>query len=198
MALPPNARINLERTVVLLVDDNPQALEAVAGMLRGFGVRKMFKCASAKEAQERVETQEIDLIVVDTAMPQMDGYDFVRWLRTEAKSNATFIPVIMMSGHTGRGVVEKGRDCGTNFVLAKPFKPEVLLERILWVSKDQRQMVKVESYTGPDRRFKNTGPPPDTDGRRHDDLSIEVGKALDPNLGQSDIDSLFKPTKVQL
>ena len=198
MALLPSMRVNLERTIVLLVDDNPQGLEAMAGMMRAFGVRKMFKHGSAKDAMTCVETQELDLIIVDSAMPDIDGYDFVRWLRTEARSDATFTPVIMMSGHTGRGVVEKSRDCGVNFVLAKPFSPEVLLQRILWVARDERQMVRVASYTGPDRRFKNTGPPPETEGRRHDDLSVSVGVAVDSNLGQSDIDDLFKPGRVQL
>ena len=51
MALDPNIRINLDRSVVLLVDDNPQALEALSAMVRGFGVRKQFKCGSGAEAR---------------------------------------------------------------------------------------------------------------------------------------------------
>ena len=198
MALDPAIRINLERSVVLLVDDNPQALDALGGMVRGFGVRKQFKCKSGAEAMHIVKTQELDLIVIDSAMPDMDGYDFVAWLRREAQPEAVFTPVIMLTGHAARTMVEKSRDSGANFVLAKPFTPEVLLQRIFWVAKDERQMVKAESYVGPDRRFKNLGPPLGMKGRRSDDLSGHIGKASDPNLDQMDIDMLMKPSRVQL
>lgn len=198
MALDPAIRINLERSVVLLVDDNPQALEALAGMVRGFGVRKQFKCKSGAEAMHIVKTQELDLIVIDSAMPDMDGYDFVRWLRREAQPEAQFTPVIMLTGHAARSMVEKSRDCGANFVMARPFTPEILLQRIFWVAKDERQMVKADSYVGPDRRFKNLGPPLGVKGRRKDDLSGHIGAATDPNLDQMDIDQMFKPARVQL
>jgi len=198
MALDPAIRINLERSVVLLVDDNPQALEALSGMVRGFGVRKQFKCKSGSEAMHIVKTQELDLIVIDSAMPDMDGYDFVGWLRREAQPEVVFTPVIMLTGHAARSTVEKSRDSGANFVLAKPFTPEVLLQRIFWVAKDERQMVKADSYVGPDRRFKNLGPPLGMKGRRKDDLSGHIGAATDPNLDQMDIDMLMKPSKVQL
>jgi CheY-like chemotaxis protein len=198
MPIDPAIRINLERSVVLLVDDNPQALEALSGIVRGFGVRKQFKAKSGAEATHFAKTQELDLIIIDSAMPDMDGYDFVRWLRREAPPEVMFTPVIMMTGHAARTMVEKSRDCGANFVMAKPFTPEVLLQRIFWVAKDERHMVKAETYVGPDRRFKNMGPPLGMKGRRKDDLSGHIGAAVDPNLEQDDIDMMFKPARVQL
>lgn len=198
MALDPAIRINLERSVVLLVNDNPQALEALTGMVRGFGVRKQFKCKSGAEAMHIVKTQELDLIIVDSSLPDMDGYDFIRWLRRESQPEAQFTPVIMLSGHAARSMVEKSRDSGANFVMAKPFTPEILLQRIFWVAKDERQMVKAENYVGPDRRFKNLGPPLGMKGRRKDDLSGKVGLATDPNMDQSEVDMLMKPARVQI
>jgi CheY-like chemotaxis protein len=198
MALDPAIRINLERSVVLLVNDNPQGLEALNGMVRGFGVRKQFKTKSGAEAMHIVKTQELDLIILDSSLPDMDGYDFIRWLRREAEPAAQFTPVIMLSGHAARTMVEKSRDSGANFVMAKPFTPEILLQRIFWVAKDERQMVKAESYVGPDRRFKNLGPPLGMKGRRKDDLSGKVGMATDPNMDQSEVDMMFKPARVQI
>ena len=182
----------------MLIDDNPQALEALHSMFRGFGVRKQFKCGSGAEAMHVVKTQELDLIVIDSSMPDMDGYDFVRWLRRDAPDISKFTPVIMLTGHAARTMVEKSRDSGANFVVSKPFTPEVLLQRVFWVAKDERQMVVAEGYVGPDRRFKNMGPPLGVKGRRRDDLSTHVGAATAPNLDQSDIDMLMKPAKVQL
>lgn len=198
MALDPAIRINLDRSVVLLVEHNTQALDALNAMFRGFGVRKQFKCTSGAEAMHFVKTQEIDLIVIDASMPDMDGYDFIQWLRREAPEQSRFTPVIMLTGHAAKSMVEKSRDSGANFVVSRPFTPELLLQRVFWVAKDERQMVVAESYVGPDRRFKNLGPPLGVKGRRKDDLSAHVGAATDPNLDQSDIDSLFKPSRVQL
>mgnify|MGYP003756795867 CR=1 FL=1 len=198
MALDPKIRINLDRSVVLLVEQNAQAMDALTAMFRGFGVRKQFKATSGAEAMHVVKTQELDLIIIDSSMPDMDGYDFVRWLRREAQPEAQFTPVIMLTGHAARSMVEKSRDSGSNFVMARPFTPEILLQRIFWVAKDERQMVKAENYVGPDRRFKNLGPPLGVKGRRKDDLSGHIGAATDPNLDQMDIDQMFKPARVQL
>mgnify|MGYP000963590476 CR=1 FL=1 len=196
--LPRDVRMNLERSVVLLVDDNPQALELLSAMFRGFGVHRQVKSTSAKDAQNIVKSRELDLIVIDTAMPGMSGYDFVRWLRREAPEDARFTPVIMLTGHAARATVESSRDCGANFILAKPFTPEVLLQRIYWVAKDERQIVCCETYVGPDRRFKNMGPPLGKKGRRKDDLTGKLGVAKEPNMVQDEIDALMRPQKVQL
>lgn len=198
IGLPADMRINLERSRVLLVDDNPQALEVQSAMIRGFGVHRQLRASSAKEAMDIVQRAEIDLIIMDCQMPDMDGYDFVRWLRREAPPTANFIPVIMITGHAARGTVEKSRDCGANFILAAPFTPQVLLQRIFWVAKDEREFVRCAAYVGPDRRFRNLGPPPGVKPRRSTDVTTKLGAATQPNLGQDDIDLLLKPQRVNL
>ncbi len=198
MSLHPDLRMNLARSTVLLIDDNAQALEVLSSIFRGFGVHRQVKCASAAEAQSILSHREIDLIICDTAMPDMDGYDFVRWLRRDAPAEANFLPIIMMTGHAARSTVESSRDCGANFIVSKPFTPEVLLQRIYWVAKDERAMVRSETYVGPDRRFRNMGPPLGVKGRRKDDLSAHIGAAKDPNMDQDEIDMLLKPQRAAL
>lgn len=196
--LAPDIRINLERSTVLIVDDNPQALDVQSSIFRGFGVSRQHKCGSAKDAIYLVTHQELDLIVIDCSMPEMDGYDFVKWLRRDAPEAKRYTPVIMLTGHAALSTVEKSRDCGANFVVTKPFTPQILLQRIYWVAKDERQIVVCDTYAGPDRRFKNLGAPAGKRGRRRDDLSARLGIAKQPNMDQTDIDQLLKPTRVQL
>lgn len=196
IGLPPDVRMNLERSVVLFVNDNQQALDLLSAMFRGFGVHRQVKSTSAADAKNVLKSRELDLIIID--MPGMIGHDFVRWLRREAPAEARYLPVIMLTGHAARATVESSRDCGANFILAKPFTPEVLLQRIYWVAKDERQIVSCESYVGPDRRFKNMGPPFGKKGRRKDDLSGKVGVAKEPNMVQDEIDNLMRPTRVSL
>tara|TARA_R110002051_G_scaffold228397_1_gene290627 strand:+ start:175 stop:777 length:603 start_codon:yes stop_codon:yes gene_type:complete len=191
-------RVNLERSTVLLVDDNPQALDILGSIVQGFGVREQIKCAMALDAVEVVKRRSVDLILIDCAMPEMDGYDFVRWLRREGPEQVNYTPVIMLMGHAAHSSVQKSRDCGASFVIAKPLTPMVLLKRIVWLSRDQREFVESETYTGPDRRVRNFGPPLGVVGRRAGDLSTHVGVALQDNMDQSAIDMMMKPVRVSL
>lgn len=191
-------KINLAHSTVLLVDDQPTSLDLLSSIVQGFGVREQLKCHSAKDAVELVRRRSVDLILIDCAMPEMDGYDFVRWLRREASEPTRFTPVIMILGHAARALVAKGRDCGASFIVAKPLTPAVLLKRIIWLGGETRQFVDAENYVGPDRRVRNYGPPPGEEGRRQTDLSGELGEAVEANMDQDDIDMLLKPMKVAL
>jgi CheY-like chemotaxis protein len=191
-------KVNLAHATVLLVDDQPTSLDLLGSIVQGFGVREQLKCHSAKEAVELVQRRAVDLILVDCAMPEMDGYDFVHWLRREAPEPARFTPVIMILGHAARTRVARGRDCGASFIVAKPLTPAVLLKRIVWLGGEMRQFVDADQYVGPDRRVRNYGPPPGEDGRRGNDLSGELGEAVEANMDQDDIDMMMKPMKVSL
>ena len=80
--------------------------------------------------------------------------------------------------------------------MRKPVPPLVMMQRIVWLLNDQRPFVTSAGYCGPDRRVRALGPPVGQKGRRHDDLSVEVGEATTPNLDQGQIDALFQPKAV--
>ncbi|MBA4808886.1 response regulator [Brevundimonas sp.] len=191
-------KINLAHTTILLVDDQPNSLDLLSSIVQGFGVREQLKCHSAKEAVELVQRRSVDLILVDCAMPEMDGYDFVRWLRREAAEPVRYTPVIMILGHAARARVARGRDCGASYIVAKPLTPAVLLKRIAWLGGQSRDFVDAEHYVGPDRRVRSYGPPPGEEGRRDTDLSAELGAAVEANMDQDTIDMMMKPMKVSL
>jgi CheY-like chemotaxis protein len=192
------ARINLERLTVLVIDDNLQALDILAQVVSGFGVRQIIKCENAEMAKQVVSKHPLDLVITDDQMPGVDGYQFVEWLRREAGPPNAHIPVIIVTGHSRLAHVKRSRDCGAHFLLAKPITPKVLLDRITWISKDERVFVETATYIGPDRRFKREGPPPGTKGRRADDRPPVVGEATTPNLSQDQINDMLKPSKVTI
>jgi len=191
-------RVNLEQSTVLLIDDNPQALDMLSSVFHGFGVKEQIKCASAVEGVRIIQNRSVDLIVIDCADPSMDSYAFARWLRRETPAPLRFIPVMLLTGHASQAKVQEGRDCGVSFVVTKPLTPAVLLRRILWLAGDEREFIESENYVGPDRRVRNFGPPLGIPGRRQDDLSAHVGAAVEANMDQSDIDMLLKPQRVAL
>ncbi|MFM8376932.1 MAG: response regulator, partial [Phenylobacterium sp.] len=115
-----SARINLSSASVLVVDDNPQAIELMCGVLDSFGMRKFKRAISADEAKEACGESVFDLILTDAQMPGVDGYEFIRWLRRSADEQARLTPAIIVTAHTRRSQVTKARDCGANFIIAKP------------------------------------------------------------------------------
>ncbi|MDR3506269.1 MAG: response regulator [Caulobacteraceae bacterium] len=181
-----------------MVDCTREGMAVLTQMFAGFGVHTPHCCVTASDAMEVAKKRDLNLLVVDTALPDMTGYEFVRWLRRAKLKPNSFAPVILVSGHTPRSMVMEGRDCGANFVMAKPLQPLPMLKRIMWLAGEGRDFVDSPNYVGPDRRFQRLGPPAGMAGRRKDDLSAKLGHATDPNLSQDEIDARFKPTKVSL
>lgn len=158
-ALRESSVINLAGAVTMVVDDSPFALELTSQALLGFGIRTRYSCHSAAEAMAILADCPIDLLVVDCEMPEMDGYELVRWLRRSGLDPNAFVPVVMTAAHIRRSRVAEARDCGASFVITKPFSAKTLLERIVWVARDSRPFLEVGEYFGPDRRFRQSEAP---------------------------------------
>jgi len=193
-----NSRIKLDKINVLIVDDNQQSLDILGQVLSGFGMRSIQKCESAKDAVKLVTTQVFDFIVTEANLAGMDGFELIKSIRRMQNQPNAYIPILLVAGHARASHVHKARDCGANFVVAKPITPKVLLERIFWVAKEDRMFIETANYLGPERRFKREGPPIGMTGRRKEDLHSELGEATTPNLSQDQINSLMKPMKVIL
>ena len=198
LELDKKTRLNLEQARVLLLEDPQPGAEILSQVFFGYGVRNPVRSTSPSEAMMRLEEGPYELIVCDGDLPGGQAYDFVMHLRRSNLEPNRYCPVMLLSGHTPSAYVEKARDCGANFVVAKPIRPMVLLERLVWVCQDNRIFVELDTYVGPDRRFQFLGPPPGTEGRRKGDREA-LGEASTPNLSQDEIDGVFvKPQKVDL
>ncbi|HVY33256.1 MAG TPA: response regulator [Caulobacteraceae bacterium] len=198
MPVSPNSIINLSAASVLLVEPTNQGMDILSQICFGFGVRSPHRCFSAADAQEFLAKIPVDLIICEAELQDKGGYELIRWLRRSELDPNAKTSTVLISGHTPLRNVIHGRDCGANAVVVKPLTPKILLDRIIWLAADKRDFVQSETYAGPDRRWRNLGPPPGTAGRRRNDLSASVGQAIDPNLEQSDIDAMFRPTKVAI
>lgn len=197
--LDPGAKFNLSSAVVLVVDRSTHSSDVTVQILSGFGVHKILRAQTAKRAQEIISMNAIDLMLIDPELEEEDGFEFIREIR-RSKTDNRFVPIILISGHAKISSIKRARDCGSNFFIAKPLTPSVVLQRIHWVASDKRQFVDVAdgSYVGPDRRFKFEGPPPGSDGRRESDLPVELGGQTGENLSQSELETMFKPQKVSI
>ncbi len=196
--IDPNARINLSKALVLLIDGSQHSVDVLAQIMKGFGVPEVYRCTNIDEAEKITRARTFDLIIIDPQVSDGAGYEFLNGLRQSEGAPNAYTPVVLISGHARATDVRRARDTGANFFVAKPITPSVLLQRILWVARDKRPFVEVGKYIGPDRRFKFEGPPPGSDGRRENDLSAPLGSADEPNMSQTEIDSLIKPQRVMI
>lgn len=192
------ARINLRAAGVLVLDANSNALDIMRQVLTGFGVRSVHACETIDTARQVFQQRTLELIILDPILAGDDGFDLIRWMRREEMSPNRCTPIIAALGHNTLANVKAARDAGANFVVAKPMSPETLLQRIEWIARENRHFVVAPGYVGPDRRYKNVGPPAGTDGRRSDDLTADVPDAAEPNMSQDELDALFKPMKVMI
>jgi DNA-binding response OmpR family regulator len=185
-------RVNLSTAEVLIAGGDADGVEILAQMFAGFGVHTPRRCTAGSEAMTVVGERELNLLVVDSQLADSEGYDFINWLRRCGSPNA-WAPAILVTGHTTPSQIFRGRDAGASFVVRKPVPPLVMMQRIIWLLSDPRPFVTSSGYCGPDRRVRSVGAPVGMKGRRHDDLSVEVGVAKTPNLEQDEIDALFQP-----
>ena len=112
---------------ILVVDDS-----ANIRRLLSHNLGKHFDVSVAAGASQAVETLEKgafpDLIVVDVAMPGMDGFSFVERIRkTPGLKN---VPVIMLTARDKSGDKERGLRAGADDYITKPFSMDDLAERI--------------------------------------------------------------------
>ena len=112
-------------SVVLVVDDDPDILEALSEILEaeGFEIRR---ARNGKEALEKLEPQPPQLILLDLMMPVMDGWEFAQRMRQ--RPSVAKIPLIVLSAD--RNVGSKAQDIGAVGHLAKPFELNDLLDMV--------------------------------------------------------------------
>jgi len=189
-------KFNFETASILILEQTQNGLDVLSQIFLGFGARACHRAMTVDEAQRIVLKTSVDLILAEPAAAGDSGLSFVRWLRrSELDPNAT-APVVMVSANLSTVAIRNARDAGANFYLAKPISPKILMERITWVIRDNRQFVIADTFSGPDRRFKAEGVPPGVQPRRKTDLKSKLGEAVDANMSQSEIDILLKPQKV--
>ncbi len=151
-----------------------------------------------EEAQRRLSNGRFDLLICDALLPDMHAVDLIKWIRRQPTTQLKYIPIVVLTGYTQHSNVVNLRDAGANIVVRKPVSPNVLFDHIAWSARTERPFIETDNYIGPDRRFKNTGPPEGSTGRRKTDLTVEIGAAVEPNMSQDQVDSFMRPTKVEI
>jgi two-component system, OmpR family, phosphate regulon response regulator PhoB len=111
-------------TTVLVVDDEPTIREIVVGYLKRDGYRTL-EAADGNRARELLETESLDLVVLDLMLPGVDGLELCRRIRTSSQ-----IPVIMLTARGEESDRIVGLELGADDYVTKPFSPRELAARV--------------------------------------------------------------------
>ena len=109
---------------LLIVDDEPNLLRAVAACLRAEGY-EIDAVRSGEEALIHVAQTLPDLIVSDVRMPRMDGHALARQLRTNPRTD--LIPIVFLTAKDETADRIDGFRSGVDAYLTKPFEPDELI-----------------------------------------------------------------------
>ncbi len=112
---------------VLVVDDSKLQLKIVSAHLKKWGLDPV-QCLSAKEALERCQTQEFDMVISDWMMPDMNGLEFCKAFK--ALERETFGYFILLTSKSAKEEIAQGLVHGADDFLSKPVNPEELFARM--------------------------------------------------------------------
>jgi putative two-component system response regulator len=115
-----------KKPVVLAVDDTPENLDVVKGLLSEQYVVKA--AINGMMALKIAEKQPPDLILLDIRMPKMDGYEVCRKLK--ANEATADIPVIFLTGESDAASEASALEVGAMGYITKPIDPDALLAKI--------------------------------------------------------------------
>ena len=114
---------------VLLAEDNPVNQTLATRILEKLG-HKVHVANNGKEAFERAQAEDFDVIIMDVQMPEMDGLEATTAIRTAEATTGKHVPILAMTAHAMKGDRERCLSAGMDGYLSKPIQIEELQEAI--------------------------------------------------------------------
>ena len=129
---------------ILAVDDEEDILELVRFNLEREGY--MVLCTTAgNDAIGIINKANPDLIVLDLMLPDIDGLEITKILKSDPKTKA--IPIIMLTAKGEEADIVTGLELGADDYITKPFSPRILIARVRAVLRRQKEETPDEAST---------------------------------------------------
>lgn len=142
----------LEMLKVLVVDDEHAMRKVTRSLLQAIGVKNIHEASDARDGLDAICRLAPDIVILDWEMPEINGAEFIRQVRSPQAFPFPDVPIIMLTGYGERSHVVEAVRLGVNEFLLKPVSSKALLARLVSVLTNPRQMVKKGNYYGPEPR----------------------------------------------
>jgi len=162
---------------ILVAEDNTANQQVAIGMLERLGC-SVIVAANGTEALNLLERNRFDIIFMDCNMPEMDGYEATRKIRSLHSSNSG-LPIIAMTANVQEGDRQKCMQAGMDDYLSKPLKLDRLRAKLQKWLPDASSIIASDTVDGIpviNQSQSNTGP---IDEERINELKESVSGAFD-------------------
>jgi len=131
----------MEDIDVVVVEDSKPMQTILRSTLLSFKVARVRTFDSVDDALEASLAEPPNLIITDWRMAPTSGYQLLRLVRHKHMEPLCYVPVLFVTAHGTRPLVDKALRAGAHHVLVKPLSPSTLYKRIEWVLNDDRPMI---------------------------------------------------------
>ncbi len=114
---------------VLYIEDHPDNMTLVRRILQSVS----YTLIEAKTGFQGIfiaESQDVDVILLDVNLPDIDGYEVARRLRSSSKTELAHTPIVAVTANAMKGDSQKALDAGCDLYLSKPINIQELLEKV--------------------------------------------------------------------
>jgi two-component system, cell cycle response regulator DivK len=114
---------------VLYIEDNPDNLLLVKRVLssRGYNV---LEAMNGMDGLSVAQNEDVHLILLDINLPDIDGYEVARRLRSSGKSTLAYVPIIAITANALKGDAERALEAGCDVYMSKPINIRELWARV--------------------------------------------------------------------
>ena len=103
---------------LLMIDDHNLSSKLLLKQLEVFGIKNIDLCSNGHEGIERLNNKHYDIVIVDWAMPVMDGLEFVK--RSTESQDLSRTALIMLSAEAEPEKILEAMEAGVTYYLTKP------------------------------------------------------------------------------
>ena len=113
---------------ILIVDDSITIRRIITNALKTVGFTDTIEASNGKEALEKLPSGKVDFIITDWNMPEMNGLDFIKIVRSNPLYSS--MPILMITTRGTEHDVVEALQAKVNSYIMKPFTPQELKEKI--------------------------------------------------------------------
>jgi two-component system cell cycle response regulator DivK len=121
--------VKLMNKNVLYIEDNADNMLLVKRVLESRGYT-LLEAKNGVQGLSVAEHNEVDLILLDINLPDIDGYEVARRLRSSAKHKLAYVPIIAITANALKGDAEKALEAGCDVYMSKPINVRELWARV--------------------------------------------------------------------
>lgn len=114
---------------ILYIEDNPDSMMLVKRVLESRGYH-VLEAQNGTQGLAVAETEDVNLILLDINLPDIEGYEVARRLRSKGRHGIRTVPIIALTANALKGDAEKALDAGCDVYMAKPINIRELAARV--------------------------------------------------------------------